>query len=480
MGITSLYYLLFFFIVFLVYHCLPLKVRWVVLLIGSLSYILVADEAYLILYPVVTIAITWICAVRIESLGAEGNEIKRRVYLLTALICDLGALIVLRYINLGLLAPLGISFYTLSIIGYLLDIYYGIDKAEKNYLKLLLFGTFFPLLISGPIIRYRDTGVKLCEGHNLDYKKLTYGAQRVLWGFFKVLVISERLAVISDTIFDNHSAYPGIYVLIAAITFTLRLYTNFSGSMDIVLGLALTLGIELPENFKRPFFSQTIQEFWQRWHITLGEWLRDYILYSTLRSNAFTKLNAKLKEKYGKKKGKNMTTYLAMMILWIIAGIWHGGGWNYIWGVGILQGIYIITGEMLKNGSKGPKLSPFIRRVRTFILMAFALLFFRASSIRVGFDMIRQLFTEWNLKVLYDGSLLELGLGIKDIVILVFALLILLIASVLQEKKSICDRLATMNIVIRWSILFAGLFAVIIFGNYGPGYDAAEFIYQGF
>jgi len=486
MGITSLHYLLFFCIVFIVYYCLPLKIRWIALLVGSLSYFLLSDEIYLILYPVATILVTWICARKIESLDAENEAGKRKLCLILALICDLGVLGVLRYLNLGVLAPLGISFYTLSIISYLMDVYYGIDKAEKNYFKLLLFGTFFPLLISGPIIRYKDTGKEISKGHRFDYKKLTYGAQRVLWGFFKVLVISERLAVISDTIFNDYTSYLGVYVIISAVCFTFRLYTNFSGSMDIVLGLALTLGIELPENFKRPFFSQTVQEFWQRWHITLGEWLRDYVLYSTLRSKAFTELGIKFKDKLGKKKGKHLTTYLAMMILWLIAGIWHGGALNYIWGVGILQGIYIITGELIKNGSKksgkdsDSRLLKTFKRLRTFVLMSFAFLFFRASSLKAGFCMIGQLFVKWNPEVLYDGSILTLGLDIKNIAVLIVSLLILLGVSVLQEKESICDRLSRYNIVLRWGILFAGLFVVIIFGSYGPGYDAAEFIYQGF
>ncbi len=496
MGITSLYYLLFFAIVFVIYYILPLKLRWVALLIGSLTYILIADNAYLVIYPVITIAVTWVCALGIGKIREKDDtkdkawsERRCRFLLVTGLVVNIGFLAVLKYFDVGtikLIAPTGISFYTMSVMAYLLDVYYGLGKVEKNYFKLLLFGTFFPLLISGPIIRYKDTGLSLCEGHRFDYKKLTYGAQRVLWGLFKVLVISERLAVISDTIFDDYSAYPGIYVIIAAVCFTLRLYTNFSGSMDIALGMALTLGIELPENFKRPFFSQTVQEFWQRWHITLGEWLRDYVLYSILRSKAFAALGQKLKEKFGKKKGKNLTTYIAMMILWLIAGIWHGGSLNFIWGVGLLQGIYIIIGEILKNRSKKSenkvtyRLLVNLRRLRTFCLMSFALLFFRAKDLKTGFVMIAKLFAKWNPEVLYDGSILNLGLDIKDIVILAASLMILFAVSILQEKESICERLSRFNIIVRWGVLFVGIFAVIIFGSYGPGYDAAEFIYQGF
>ena len=510
MGITSLSFLIFLLLVIAGYYILPSKIRWVLLLIASVVYIGLSANVILLLYPVITIGVTWFCANKIETIretaDTDDGQKKCKVFLVMAVVFDVAVLFVLKYANMGIytfnavagrvmsgvecleplhfLVPLGLSFYTLSIVGYMFDVYYGVGKAEKNYLKLLLFGTYFPLLISGPIIRYKETGLLLIKEHKLDYKNLTYGAQRILWGFFKVLIISERLAIVVNTIFADPDTYYGVYVVIAAFGFTLQLYANFSGSMDIVLGISQMLGIELPENFRQPFFSETIQEFWQRWHITLGAWLRDYIMYPVLRTNTFSKLKDRLKTKYGKKKANHITTYIAMLLLWFIAGLWHGGAWKYVWGVGLLQGIYIIVGEIIKNsrnnkesGEKVVLCRSVLRRLRTFVLISVAFVFFRADSLTKGFVFLGGLFKRWSL---ITGEAGKLGLDVVDWIILLVSLLVLLGVSILQQKENITERLARINIVLRWCVLFAGIFAVIILGNYGPGYDAAEFIYQGF
>lgn len=511
MGITSLYFLIFLFIAFAVYYILPLKIRWMFLLVVSIVYIGLCADVILLLYPVITIGATCFCANRIEIIKeSEKNYDEQRrskMLLYLAVIFDVGVLFVLKYANMGIytynavagriisgfesakplrfLVPMGLSFYTLSIIGYVFDVYYGIAKAEKNYFKLLLFGTYFPLLVSGPIVRYKETGLQLTKEHRFDYKNLTYGAQRILWGFFKVLVVSERLSVVVNTIFDDPDTYNGMYIVIAAFGFTLQLYSNFSGSMDIVLGISQVFGIELPENFRQPFFSETIQEFWQRWHITLGSWLRDYIMYPVLRTNTFSGIKDRLKTKYGKKKANHMTTYLAMLILWFIAGLWHGGAWKYVWGVGLLQGIYIIVGEIIKNSRNNKKDSDktagrylvLFKRLRTFVLISVSFVFFRADSLTQGFAFWGKLFKRWSI---VTGEAGKIGLSSVDWMIMIVSLLVMLIVSILQQKTDITERLAKTNIVLRWCILFAGIFAVIILGNYGPGYDAAEFIYQGF
>lgn len=511
MGITSLNFLIFLFLLIAGYYILPSKIRWILLLVASVVYIGLSGNMILLLYPVITIGVTWFCANRIETIREEANtgeeQRKCKVYLFLAVVFDVVVLFVLKYANMGIytfnaiagrtmsgtknleplhfLIPMGLSFYTLSIVGYMFDVYYGVGKAEKNYLKLLLFGIYFPLLISGPIIRYRETGLLLTKEHHLEYKNLTYGAQRILWGFFKALIISERLAIVVNTIFNDSDTYYGAYVVIAAFGFTLQLYSNFSGSMDIVLGISQMLGVELPENFRQPFFSETIQEFWQRWHITLGGWLRDYIMYPILRTNAFSGLKDRLKTKYGKKKANHITTYLAMLILWFIAGLWHGGAWKYVWGVGLLQGIYIIVGEIIRNSRNTKKDSSekvgrclsVLRRLRTFVLISIAFVFFRADSLTQGFVLLGRIFKNWSL---ITGDAGRLGLDVADWIVLAGSLLTMFGVSILQQKANITERLAKTNIVLRWCILFAGLFAVIILGNYGPGYDAAEFIYQGF
>ena len=260
--------------------------------------------------------------------------------------------------------------------------------------------------------------------------------------------------------------------------------------MDIVLGLSHILGIDLPENFRQPFSSETIQEFWQKWHITLGGWLKDYIFYPLLRSAFIVKLSSRLKDRYGKKKAKNTVTYLSMAVLWLCAGLWHGGAWKYIWGTGILQCIYIIIGEILrpvfeklwkKAGiDRGTTLLRIIRRVRTFVLISFAFLYFNAGSLMTGNAMIGSMFSGWSIKAFSAGGLTATGLEVKDQIILVVSLCVLTVMSHVREKKDEKIDISGMNPILRWSVLYALLFAVMIFGIYGPGYNAAEFIYQGF
>lgn len=499
MGITSLSYIGFFLGVIILYFVMPKKAKWPYLLVTSLTYFLLAGEPILVIYPIASIAIAWICTNKMCNEGAN-----KKALLWMAIATNLGVLLVLKYLNLGIYTynafgerfseafvpsqglrfwvPIGVSFYTMSVLSYIFDVYYGMCEPEKNYFKLLLFGTYFPLMISGPIVRYKDMKDGLFKPHKFDYKSFTYGAQRIVWGFFKALVISERLAKIVNPVFEDYRQYRGTYIVVAAWCFVLQLYSNFSGSMDIIIGISEMMGIELPENFRQPFFSKTIQEFWQRWHITLGAWTKDYILYPVLRTKAFMALPGKWKDKLGKKRAKQYTTFIAMMIVWLAVGLWHGGSWKYIFGTGVLQGIYIIVSELIAPAfkKKSNKVLDILRMIRTFFLISIGLLFFNASSLTDGFAMIKAAFKAWNPNILWDGSLLELGLSIKDWAILIFALLVMWAVSFLQTKGSVRDMLAKKNIVIRWIVLYALLFFVIIFGQYGPGFDAAEFIYQGF
>ena len=260
--------------------------------------------------------------------------------------------------------------------------------------------------------------------------------------------------------------------------------------MDIVIGVSQVYGITLPENFQTPFFSKTIQEFWRRWHITLGGWLKDYILYPVLRTEFFMELPGKLKPRFGKKTAKKITTFSAMFILWFAVGLWHGGSWKYIIGSGMIPWIYIVGGELLEplwvklralfRVTKDTKWFAVFQMVRTFLLMSFAFLFFNSAGFFSALSMIRNVLTTWNPWILWDGSLLQLGLELKEWVVLILSLTLLWIISVMQQKDSVREWLAKKNIVVRWLLLYALLFWVILMGNYGPGYSAAEFIYQGF
>jgi len=509
MGITSFWFLCFFALVLLVYYIVPKKVQWITLLAADIIFFLSFGTPWLLLYPLATITVAYFGAKKMEQ---EKEPVKRKRVLSLVVALNLSVLVILKYLNLGVytynaialrlgndsallktlyfLIPLGISFYTLSVLSYVFDVYYETGSAEKNWAKLLHFSLYFPLLISGPIVRYKEQREELFSNHSFDYNQITRGMQRMLWGFFKVLVISERLSKVVNTVYGDYETYGGFYILVAMVCFSFQLYSNFSGSMDIVNGVSECFGIHLPENFQTPYFSKTIQEFWRRWHITLGTWLRDYVFYPVLRTEFFMKLPKKLKDKMGKKKAKQITTFLAMFILWFGVGLWHGGAWKYIIGSGILQWLYIVSGELLEP--VWVKMRSFFRVkekttwfrgfqiLRTFMLMSFAFLFFQAPSFTSACEMIGSIFTTWNPAILWNGSLFAAGLGFVDWMIVIFSLLILYIVDFMKLKMDVREWVASRPLVIRWIIFYALIFYVILLGNYGPGYSAAEFIYQGF
>ena len=263
MSITSFYFLCLFALALLLYYAIPKKAQWAFLLLLSIGYFMTSDPVtksggwYVIFYLLAAVGAVYGAAVFI---GRTAEQRKKRAALICAVLFCLGLLCALRFFGLPLLAPLGISFYTLTLLGYLFDVYYEIGQVQTSYLKLLLFGAYFPTMISGPILKYREMEGQLYGGHKLDYRQVTFGMQRMLWGFFKVLVISERAAVIANEIFDNYDDYAGLPVWLGAIAFTVQLYTNFSGCMDIVLGISQCFGIGLPENFDAPFLSRNISE----------------------------------------------------------------------------------------------------------------------------------------------------------------------------------------------------------------------------
>lgn len=515
MAITSFKFLCFYALVLILYYTVPFffrkKGQWIVLLAASVVFYCMSDNPVLIIYPLVSASVTYGLLLILERTGQD-KLIKRRILLTLEVAVLVGILIVLKYLKLvntkGFLVPMGLSFYTFILLGYFIEVYNGIGKFQKNFLKTALYGLYFPLMISGPIMKIRESGDQFFEYKPLKYENLTYGLQRMLWGFFKELVISERLAVVVNTIFDNDTSYPGIYIWIAGCAFALQLYTNFSGCMDIVIGLSETFGIILPENFRTPFFAKNISEYWRRWHITLGVWMKDNVFYPLLRTKLITDTGKKLKAKLGKKKGKQYTTYIAMFVLWFSVGLWHGGEVKYIIGSGLLHWFYIVVGELtlpffvflfekkLHLDLKS-KAADVFRVLRTFFLVCIGDIFFRADSTSHALRMLREGITVFNPKALADGSLLELGIDIYDYGILVVSLLILFGVSVYQYRREMMaagnkntegsgatrylrDYLSGKNIVIRWAVLICAFFFVLLLAEYGPGYSAAEFIYKDF
>ena len=493
MSITSFYFLCLFALSLLLYYAIPKKAQWAFLLALSLGYFMTSDAVtesggwYVIFYLLAAVGAVWGAAIYIDR---TAEQKKKRAALICAVLFCLGLLCALRFFGLPLLAPLGISFYTLTLLGYLFDVYYEIGKVQTNYCKLLLFGSYFPTMISGPILKYQEMEGRMYAPHRLDYRQVTFGMQRMIWGFFKVLVISERAAIIANQIFDHYRDYAGLPIWVGAVAFTFQLYANFSGCMDIVLGISQCFGIQLPENFNAPFLSRTIAEYWRRWHITLGTWLREYLFYPLLRTRFFMQLPKTLKSRLGKKRAKQVTTFSAMFILWFAIGYWHGGTWNFIIGSGLLHWFYIVSGELLEpffakwkaawHISDDNRLFIFFQRLRTFALVTLGLVFFRSRTVPDALRMIGRGFSALNLRILWDGSLFSYGLDWIELTILAVSLLIFGWVSVQQQKGWLRERLEKKPLILRWAVLYALLFYVILLGQYGPDYSAAEFIYQNF
>ncbi|MBP5281155.1 MAG: MBOAT family protein [Lachnospiraceae bacterium] len=496
LSFTSIKYLIFLLGVLVLYYILPRKIRWIGLLAGNALFLYKSNSLKELLIWLAMAALTYLAALGITLLPKEKGKLRMivmlcGVFLLVTSLVLLQASTFFGLPDLGL-SPLGISYYTLSWIAYLCEAYWGTGEAQKNPLKFLTFAGFFPLLTSGPIVRYREVGESITSGNGISYENLTNGAARIAWGFMKKLVIADRISVFVNTVYGNPYRYPGAFFIIADAFFVIQLYADFSGCIDIALGSAEMFGIKLPENFEMPFLSQTLEEFWRKWHITLGGFLRDFVLYPLLKSAPMQAIGRTGKKLLGKKTGKKLPTWIGLMLSWFLVGFWHGGGWNYIFGVGIFYGFIIIMGDVL---------SPFLtwlvkllrinteafswkafRVVRTWFFFGFGLSFFRAGNLMDGFRNMKLTFTIFNPWIFFTGELYELGLDRTDFNILAFFLGLLILSGILRalSKKSIRALMAEQNLIFRWALYALLVYAVIIYGCYGTGFDSASFIYQGF
>ncbi len=306
----------------------------------------------------------------------------------------------------------------------------------------------------------------------------------------KKLILADRLGILVDQIFDNHTQYQGFILLIGAMGYGLQVYADFSAGMDIARGVSQILGIELELNFKQPYFAKSIEEFWRRWHITLGAWMRDYIFYPLSLSKAFGNMGKRVRKIFGNYIGKKLPSFLAMFIVYLLVGFWHGSSWKYV-AYGIWNGVIITSGILLAPVyAKG--ISAFridadsyswrlFQMVRTFFLCSVGRFFSRADSCMAAFSMIKNSFTKWNPWVLFDDTLLTLGLDWKDMTVLIAMILVLLFVDIAHERGvRIRESIASQGFVFRWIVYWIAFFTVIIFGMYGPSYDSSSFIYQQF
>lgn len=426
----------------------------------------------------------------------SGTKIHTLVYI-TTLMINLVLMCMLKFTSLT--ASLGISFYALSMIGYLTDCYWGMCDREKNIAKVMLFNIYFPQLISGPVLRFGRVSPSLFAIHPFDRIKVRKGIIRIIIGFFKKLLVSEHLSALTNFLFSNYETYDGVYVWIGTILYVIELYADFSGCMDIVLGASECFGVELPENFNSPFRAVTIQEIWQRWHITLGTFLKDFVMYPILRSKLFTKMTPAIKDKWGKKAAKNIPTFLAMLVLWLCMGIWHGFGLNFV-GEGLWFWLIIVISTLLNKTFKKwrdavhidakSSIYVFFCRARTAFLFGIGMLFFKANGLTAAFKMLGSAFNPKRLSgsvaTIKDSLItLESTIGANNIftpaLSVVLGVIFMCIKSSMDEGDApMIDQIAARGYKTRFMILYIMVIMILMLGAYGPGFSASEFIYGGF
>lgn len=514
----------------ILYNIIPQKHRWKILLIASYIFFWSISGKLLVYLLGTTVAMhylgIWLSSIQNErdSILKDETEkekkkeikqqfkIKQRKVVLLGAVVLIGTLIVLKYssflgtninsllqvLNIPVqipipkfLLPIGISFYTLQAFSYLMDVYQGKIKADRNLGRLALFISFFPQIMEGPICRYQDTAEQLYKGERSTYKGLTFGAQRILFGLIKKMVIADRLNPLIASIFDGtYTNFDGGIIAVGMILYTLQLYMDFSGVMDIVIGIGEIFNVKLPENFKQPFFSKSISDFWTRWHITLGAWFRDYIYYPVSLTEKCKKITTWGRNKIGNYYGPLVASTLALFAVWICNGVWHGAAWSYIF-FGLYHFTLITLGRLFEPIFKkintllhiNPKhfLYKGMQIVRTTILVFIGELFFRAKGLRAGLEMFGIMVSKFSFKGIFDGSLLNMKIDLQDFIIVGVMTLIIFIISILKEKGiNIRESVSKKNIVIRWILYYALILTLIIFGAYGVNYTPVDPMYAQF
>lgn len=507
----------------MLYFIFPKKYRWIVVLSESVIFYALYSKllTFFILATVLIIYLTgiWISKLndkfKTQKEGLEKEErkaLKKKIgrqkkWVATlGIFLNLGILVTLKYsglfasafegffsrfkwethipvLKLGL--PLGISYYTLSAIGYTVDVAMGKYDADKNVFRVALFVMYFPQLLEGPFAFYDKLAPSLYEGADFDEKRIASGFALVLWGFFKKVVIADRFAIIVSAVFKDYSSYSGVMILIGIISFTIQLYAEFSGIIDIVRGISEMYGFKLEKNFEQPFFSQTVNEFWRRWHISLGAWFREYVFYPISMSKGFMKLNKKLHGKVSPFFEVFIPSLLALFVVWFLNGLWHGADVKYIV-YGLYYYVIMMIGmcfEPLFNLiysklklDKNRRVFKVIRIIRTLVIVNIGLMMFRAVTLADGFGMFTGLFK-------YAGKSSDLlsVIDVNDLIVALASCACLIAVDCVKEYKIDVRAIITdRKLAIRYASLLAIIVVIIVFGAYGDGYIPVDPIYGGF
>ncbi|MBQ6524257.1 MAG: MBOAT family protein [Atopobiaceae bacterium] len=527
MTVVSGAFLLFLCITMGVDYAFPSTYRWLVLLAASIVFYVMAGRWEFLPCIFLTSLVVWLGArrlakldgqlkaqlaeagkdkVRKKALRGEFKSLRSRTLVGVLVLC-IGVLCVTKFSRvvipmldgivartstgvhvdpMAIVMPLGISYYTFSTVGYLLDVYWHRYEAEESFARFFTYTIYFPHILQGPISRYNRLGQELLREPHFDERNITHGVERIIWGFFKKLVIADRLNLLVSTVY-NGEAHAGSIFLVAMLMDALMIYMDFSGYMEIVCGASQLFGVELEENFNHPFFSRTVAEFWRRWHMTLGGWFKDYVYYPISVASWMKKLNKRNNKRFSKRVTRVISVAIPCLITWFLTGLWHGTGPNYVcWGIyyGVLITISNAFTEEFKALDERLGINVESRSFRLFQMLRTFCIFMggrvltspgNLANTAMVFDNILHNFQPWQW---FDGSLWTYGLTAKDVWLLILCLLLVLVVSNLQERMNIRDEIDRRGTAFRWVLMMAGIISVIVFGVYGAGYDAAKFIYM--
>lgn len=481
MLFNSFGFLYFFPVVVILYFVFPKKIRWFWLLLTSYYFYMSWDPTYAILILTSTV-ITYFSGILIEK-AQIGHE---KIYVGLSIVLNLAILIGFKYSGflgeniefmadiigwewkmpaMNILLPVGISFYTFQALSYTMDVYRGSISATRNFGKYALFVSFFPQLVAGPIEKAANLLPQFETAKKFDYHRIKDGLILMTLGFFKKMVIADRLAILVNTVYNNPTEYEGVEIIIATVFFAFQILCDFSGYTDIAIGAAKVLGFDLMKNFDRPYFSKSIPEFWRRWHISLGAWFRDYV-YFPLGGNRVSQW----------KKYRNI------LIVFVTSGLWHGASWNFlIWG--FLHGLYYVL-DMLLNPliQFNFKVAPFWKKafklLFTFTLVCFAWVFFRANTLQDAWYLIEHTFV-FNPEVIIGNGIYDMGLDRREFKVALISISALLLFDSMEGKFNFFDLLRKQHFTLRWLFYIILALSILVFGVYG-GNEKAPFIYFQF
>ncbi|MBN1926419.1 MAG: MBOAT family protein [Prolixibacteraceae bacterium] len=484
MLFNSLEFLIFFIVVTPLYFILPYKSRWLLLLTASCYFYMAFVPVYILILAF-TIVLDYIAGIYIEK--SEGK--RRKLFLLLSLAANIGVLAFFKYYHflnqnltaalhlfgwpnpvpsLSIILPIGLSFHTFQAMSYTIEIYRGHQKAEKHFGIFSLYVMFYPQLVAGPIERPGNLLHQFREKHNFDYDRIVSGLKLMAWGLFKKVVIADRLAIAVDMVYDHPAKYNSLSLIIATIFFSFQIFCDFSGYSDMAIGAARVMGFKLMKNFDQPYRSQSVQEFWKRWHISLSTWFKDY-LYISLGGNRVS----------------IPRWYLNLFIVFLVSGLWHGANWTFVvWGA--LHGFYIIFAKVIntirtKNKPANlPTKHPLLAALLTFSLVTFAWIFFRAENVDTAFLIIRKMIAglpEIGKMLIAMKSPFEY-FGFTRIELAFSFLLIIFLEFIhfLQRKNYFSEQFNNKPFYFRWAVYYGLIIMIVLMGVF----ENRQFIYFQF